>query len=64
MGTSIASALEISLDTQDSPTASPSGNLSGLEKSRGCQGCIFQYLPRLGGPRIYSDVSMVSEDAF
>ena len=53
IGKSIPSALEISLDPQDFPRASPSGNLSGLGKSLGHQGWISQYLPRLDGGRTH-----------
>ena len=55
IGKSIPSALEISLDPQDFPRASPSGNLSGLGKSLGHQGWISQYLPCLDGGRTQSN---------
>ena len=40
------------LGPRDFPRALPSGNLSGLGKSLGRRGWIFQYLPRFGGARI------------
>ena len=46
--------LEISLDPQDFPRASASGNLSGLGKSLGRQGWISQYLPHFGGAWTFS----------
>ena len=54
IGKSIPSALEISLDSQDFPQASPSRNLLGLGKSIGRRVWISQYLPRFGGARIQS----------
>merc|ERR1712208_2826 len=56
IGKSTPSALEISLNPQDFPRASPSGNLSGLGKSLGHQGWISQYLRSLDGGRTQSNL--------
>ena len=48
IGKSIPSALEISLDPQDFPRASPSGNLSGLGKYLGRRGWISHVLVEKG----------------
>ena len=45
----LSSSAELSLNPQDFPRASPSGNLLGLRKSLGRRGWISQYLPCFDG---------------